>query len=188
MNRSIKNLTLAAMFLALGLVLPFLTGQIPQIGSKLLPMHIPVFLCGLICGWKYGGLVGFILPLLRSAIFGMPVFFPAATAMAFELMTYGALAGLLYSISRWQCVRALYRCLISAMLAGRIVWGIVQYIQLGVSGGVFTWQIFFSGAFADALPGIILQLILIPCVMVALNRSGLVRFQHVKGQEVPSAE
>lgn len=158
MNRSIKNLTLAAMFLALGLVLPFLTGQIPQIGSKLLPMHIPVFLCGLICGWKYGGLVGFILPLLRSAIFGMPVFFPAATAMAFELMTYGALAGLLYSISRWQCVRALYRCLISAMLAGRIVWGII------------------------------LQLILIPCVMVALNRSGLVRFQHVKGQEVPSAE
>lgn len=188
MNRSIKNLTLAAMFLALGLVLPFLSGQIPQIGSKLLPMHIPVFLCGLICGWKYGGLVGFILPLLRSAIFGMPVFFPAATAMAFELMTYGALAGLLYSISRWQCVRALYRCLISAMLAGRIVWGIVQYIQLGVSDGVFTWQIFFAGAFADALPGIILQLILIPCVMVALNRCGLVRFQHVKGQEVSSAE
>lgn len=187
MNRSIKNLTLAAMFLALGLVLPFLTGQIPQIGSKLLPMHIPVFLCGLICGWKYGGVVGFILPLLRSAIFGMPVFFPSATAMAFELMTYGAVAGFLYSISRWQCVRALYRCLISAMLAGRLVWGIVQYIQLGMSGGVFTWQIFFTGAFADAIIGVILQLILIPCVMVALNRSGLIRFHHTKEATIEEA-
>ena len=102
MNKSLRNLTLAAMFMALGLVLPFLTGQSPQIGSKLLPMHLPVFLCGLICGWQYGGLVGFLVPLVRSAIFGMPVFFPSATAMAFELMTYGAVAGFLYSISKWQ--------------------------------------------------------------------------------------
>ena len=100
MDQSLKKITVAAMFLALGLILPFFTGQIPQIGSKLLPMHIPVFLCGLICGWKYGGLVGFILPLLRSALFGMPVFFPSATAMAFELMTYGAVSGFLYSISK----------------------------------------------------------------------------------------
>lgn len=187
MNKQIKNLTLAAMFLALGLVLPFLTGQIPQIGSKLLPMHIPIFLCGLICGWKYGALVGFILPLLRSAIFGMPVFFPSATAMAFELMTYGAVAGFLYSVSRWQCVRALYRCLISAMLAGRLVWGVVQYVQLGLSGGAFTWQMFVAGAFADALIGVILQLILIPCVMVALHRSGLVPFHHPQKQECGQA-
>lgn len=93
MKHNLKNTTLAAMFLAIGLVLPFLTGQIPQIGNMLLPMHIPVLLCGL------------ILPLLRSALFGAPVFFPAATAMAFELMTYGLVAGLLYSLSKWQCIR-----------------------------------------------------------------------------------
>jgi len=72
------------MFIAIGLVLPFFTGQIPQIGRMLLPMHIPVFLCGLICGWKYGLMVGFILPLLRYAVFGMPVIFPNGIAMAFE--------------------------------------------------------------------------------------------------------
>lgn len=181
MDRQLKDLTLAAMFLALGLILPFLTGQIPQIGSKLLPMHIPVFLCGLICGWRYGALIGFLLPLLRSMVFGMPVFFPSATAMAFELMTYGAVAGALYHISRWQCVRALYRCLITAMLAGRIVWGIVQVIQPGFTNGRFTWQIFVASAFVDAIPGIILQLILIPCIMVALHRSGFVQFQ--KGEK-----
>ena len=71
-SKSLKNLVLAAMFMAIGFVLPFLTGQIPQIGNMLLPMHLPVFLCGLICGWQYGLAVGFILPLIRSLVFGMP--------------------------------------------------------------------------------------------------------------------
>ena len=180
MKHNIKNMTMAAMFLALGLVLPFFTGQIPQIGSMLLPMHIPVFLCGLICGWQYGGIVGFILPLLRYAIFGMPVLFPNGIAMSFELMTYGLVVGLLYGISRWQCIRALYRCLIAAMLAGRVVWGAAQIILLGLSGSAFTWQMFMAGAFLNAIPGILVQLILIPAVMVALNRTGLVRFRKVQ--------
>ena len=72
LNPRVQNLALSAMFMAIGLVLPFLTGQIPQIGSMLLPMHLPVLLCGLICGWQYGGLVGFVLPLLRYLLFGMP--------------------------------------------------------------------------------------------------------------------
>ena len=71
-KNKLKNLCLAAMFLALGLVLPLLTGQLPQIGSMLLPMHIPVFLCGLICGWQYGAVIGFILPLTRCLFFSMP--------------------------------------------------------------------------------------------------------------------
>lgn len=180
MKKTVKNLTLVAMFLAIGMVLPFLTGQIPQIGNMLLPMHIPVILCGLICGWQYGAAVGFVLPLLRSAIFGMPLFFPAATAMAFELMTYGLVVGLLYEISRWQCVIALYRCLIIAMIAGRAVWGIVQFIQVGVFGDGFTLQAFMAGAFLNAIPGIILQLILIPAIMIALDRTGLVHFRKHK--------
>lgn len=138
MRKNIKNLTLTAMFLAIGLVLPLLTGQIPQIGSMLLPMHIPVFLCGLICGWQYGAVIGFILPLLRYVIFGMPVLFPTGIAMSFELLTYGLVAGLLYGISRWQCIIALYRSMLAAMLAGRVVWGAVQMILLGISGNVFT--------------------------------------------------
>lgn len=173
-----KNLTLSAMFLALGLVLPLLTGQIPQIGNMLLPMHLPVFLCGLICGWHYGGVIGFITPLLRYVIFGMPVLYPTGLAMSLELMTYGIVAGLLYAISKWQCVVALYRCLIIAMLAGRAVWGVTEVILLGLSGDSFTWQAFFAGAFLNAVPGIILQLILIPAIMLALHRTGLVPFKR----------
>lgn len=177
MNKTTKNLTLSAMFLAIGMVLPIFTGQIQQIGNMLLPMHLPVFLCGLICGWQYGAVVGFVLPLLRSVTFGMPPLFPTATAMAFELATYGLVAGLLYGRSRWQCVFALYRSLIAAMLAGRVVWGAVQIVLLGLSGSAFTWQAFMAGAFLNAIPGIIVQLTLIPVIMVALNRTGLVTFQ-----------
>ena len=177
MHTKIKNLTLAALFLALGLVLPFFTGQIPQIGSMLLPMHLPVFLCGLICGWQYGAAVGFVVPLLRSVLFGMPPLFPTATSMAFELLTYGLVVGLLYSRSRWQCVRALYRCLIAAMLAGRAVWGVVQAVLLGATGSSLTMQVFMASAFLNAIPGIIVQFILIPVVMLALNRTGLVPFR-----------
>ena len=173
-----NNLTLSAMFLALGLVLPLLTGQIPQIGNMLLPMHLPVFLCGLICGWQYGGVIGFVTPLLRYVIFGMPVLYPTGLAMSLELMTYGIVAGLLYAISKWQCVVALYRCLIIAMLAGRAVWGVTEVILLGLSGDSFTWQAFFAGAFLNAVPGIILQLILIPAIMLALHRTGLVPFKR----------
>lgn len=176
----VYNLTLAAMFLALGMVLPFLTGQIPQIGSMLLPMHIPVLLCGLICGWQYGLIVGFVMPILRYFIFSMPPIFPTGIAMAFELATYGLVIGLLYSRSKWKCIIALYRSMILSMLSGRIVWGMVQMVLLGIKGNAFTWQMFLVGAFINAIPGIILQLILIPAIMIALNRTGLVQFFHQK--------
>ena len=183
MNKSktqspLRTLVTAAMLLALGLVLPFLTGQIPQIGKMLCPMHLPVLLCGLLCGWKYGLAVGLILPPLRYVLFFAPPLFPTGTAMAFELAAYGFLAGFLYARSRWQCVVALYRCLIAAMLGGRVVWAVVQVILSGVSGQAFTWQMFLSGAFLTAIPGIILQLVFIPAVMVALDRTGLVRFRR----------
>ena len=165
------------MFLAIGLLLPFLTGQIKQIGSMLLPMHIPVLLCGLICGWQYGLGVGLVVPLLRCAIFGMPMFLNAVS-MSFELATYGFVVGFLYFHSRWKCVIALYRCMIIAMLSGRVVWGIVQVCLLGLGENGFTFSAFIAGAFLNAIPGIILQLILIPSIMIALNRTGLVRFSN----------
>lgn len=187
MSKTTKKLTLSAMFMAVGMVLPILTGQIQQIGNMLLPMHLPVFLCGLICGWQYGAVVGFVLPLLRSVTFGMPPLFPTATAMAFELAAYGLVAGLLYGRSRWQCIIALYRSLIAAMLAGRIVWGAVQIVLLGISGSSFTWQMFIAGALLNAVPGIIVQLILIPAIMVALNRTGLVMFRREQPAENAAA-
>ncbi len=171
-------MTLSSLFLALGIVLPFLTGQIPQIGNMLLPMHLPVFFCALLCGWQYGAIIGVILPLLRSSLFGMPVLFPTASAMAFELMTYGLVCGLLYGLSRKQGLFALYRSLILAMIAGRGVWGFVQYLQLSLTGSAFTLEAFLAGAFLQAIPGILLQLILIPAVMFALDKAGWVRFER----------
>lgn len=187
MNKTAKTLTLSAMFLALGMVLPLLTGHIQRIGSMLLPMHIPVLLCGLICGWQYGVAVGFILPLLRSVTFGMPPLYPVAIAMMFELAAYGFLSGFLYSRSRWQCVAALYRCLIAAMIGGRLVWGAAEIVLLGIRGGAFTWEAFLAGALLNAIPGIILQLILIPAIMVALHKARLVTFRHNAPQSVNGA-
>lgn len=177
-NRSaqVQNLALAALFMAAGLVLPFLTGQIPQIGSMLLPMHLPVLLCGLVCGWQYGALVGAVLPLLRYLLFGMPPVFPTGVAMCFELAAYGFLAGWLYAHSRWKCVKALYACLIPAMIGGRLVWGVVEIVLLGLTGSAFTWSAFLAGAVLNAVPGIILQLVFIPAFMVALDRTGFRRF------------
>ena len=183
-KQTLKNLTLAAMFLAAGLVLPFVTGQIPQIGSMLLPMHLPVLMCGLVCGWRYGLVVGFILPLMRSVLFGMPPMFPTAVAMAFELASYGGLAGFFYGRSKWKCVIALYRALLAAMIGGRLVWGGGMVVLTGMSGSSFTWAMFLSGAFLNAIPGIILQLIFIPTMMIALDRTGLVRFHRKKHHKV----
>ena len=173
----VHTLVLSAMFLALGLVLPFFTGQIPQVGGMLLPMHLPVFLCGLICGWQYGLAVGFVTPLLRLALFSMPPLL-TAVAMAFELAAYGGIAGFLYSRSRWQCVLSLYRCLLAAMVGGRLVWAAARVVMTGVAGEPFTWQLFLAGALFNAVPGIILQLVFIPAVMVALDRAGMVPFRR----------
>lgn len=176
-NEPIKKLTLTAMFLAIGLMLPFLTGQIQQIGNMLLPMHIPVFLCALICGWRYGMPMAFVLPMMRSMLFGMPPLYPTAISMAFELATYALVAGILYEKSRRQCTGALYRSMLAAMVAGRIVWGIAQVILLGLKGSAFTFETFLAGAFLNAIPGILLQLMLVPAVMVALNKTKLVPFR-----------
>lgn len=175
----VKNLVLSALFLAIGLVLPFFTGQIPQIGSMLLPMHIPILLCGLICGWQYGLAAGAVLPLLRYLLFGMPPLL-TAIAMTFELAAYGGIAGFLYNRSRWQCIVALYRSLIAAMIGGRLVWAAARVVMTGVADVPFTWEIFIASAFLNAIPGIILQLAFIPALMVALDKTGMVRFHREK--------
>ena len=236
MKKNVKNLTLSAMFIALGLVLPLITGEIQQIGNMLLPMHIPVLLCGFICGWAWGGLVGAVLPPLRFLIFGMPPIYPTAVAMAFELCAYGVFTGLIYAefkkrgtarsgrltpvknekigaentansgaeistengaenesdtvnndaenmsaenkktAKKPANIVAIYVSLISAMLIGRVVWGVVTWILYGAEGEAFTFSMFLSSAFLEAVPGIILQLVLIPAIMVALQKSKLIKY------------
>ena len=173
----IRKLIYAALYLAIAMVLPFLTGQIPQIGAMLSPMHIPVLLCGFMCGWPWGLAVGFIAPLLRSVLFGMPALFPAAVAMAFELAVYGGMSGLLYRLlprKPW----AVYAALIIAMIAGRVVWGAGRLVLAGLSGTSFTWALFIAGALTNAVPGIILHLILIPVLVIAMESAGLSLNRH----------
>ena len=170
-NQYVKRLCLAAMFLAIGLVLPLFTGQIKEIGDSLLPMHLPVMLCGLICGWKYGGAVGLILPFLRSVTFGMPPLYPNAVWMALELATYGLAIGLLFSRKKEYSRVYLLVCLVISMLSGRVVWGVTKAVLLGVAGKPFGLEAFLVGGFADAVPGLILQFILIPLIMEVVYRS-----------------
>ena len=166
---NIKKLTLSAMFLALAYVMPFLTGQIPQIGSMLCPMHIPVLLCGFFCGGPWGLAVGFIAPLLRSFTLGMPPMFPTAFCMAFELATYGFVAGYLYNKLPKKKINVLLS-LVIAMVLGRLVWGAVMFVVMGIKGSAFGFSAFLAGAVVNALPGIILQIILIPILVVALGK------------------
>lgn len=169
----VRNVVLSAMFIAIGMVLPFATMQMKSLGQLLSPMHLPALLSGLVLGPVYGAVVGFIMPILRSLAFGMPKLFPGAVAMAFELLTYGAVTGFLYSRSKYKCIIAVYKALIPAMIAGRIVGGTVQAALLG---GQYSFAAFLTGYFINTIPGIILQLILIPVIMVALGKAHLIPF------------
>lgn len=164
----IRMLTLTAMCLALCLVLPFFTGQIPQIGSALCPMHLPVLLCGFLCGPWWAMLVGITAPLLRNLLFSMPPIL-TAIAMSFELAAYGSICGLMYRKNR-KTIGNIYLSLITAMVSGRLLWGIVMVLITGVTGGTFTWAIFLASALTNAVPGIVLQLVLIPVLVSTLQK------------------
>ena len=171
--RQLRNLVRAAVCLAAALLLPFLTGQIPQIGSALCPMHIPILLAGFLCGPGWAAAAGLIAPPLRYLLFGMPPLFPTGVAMSFELAAYGLAAGLLY-----RCFRGrrgeFYLSLIPAMLAGRLVWGAVRALLSGVADAPFTWGAFWAGAFVNAVPAIILHILIIPPLAMALKRAGVI--------------
>lgn len=174
MKNNTKKLVLSGLFIALGLLLPFLTGQIPQIGNMLSPMHIPVFLCGLICGAPWGAVVGLILPPLRFLLFQMPPLYPIGVAMAFEMATYGLVCGLLYKRLSHN-LKGIYVSLIAAMVSGRVIWGIVRAVLAGIAGTPFGMQAFLAGAITTAIPGIILHLILVPLVVEGLRRAKILK-------------
>ena len=168
-HNEILRMVLAALCLALAYVMPFLTGQIPEIGSMLCPMHIPVLLCGFICGWPWGLAVGLIAPLFRSFTIGMPPLYPTALCMSLELAVYGAVSGWLHRrLPRKKPY--IYVSLLVAMLAGRLVWGGAMFVCLGIDGGQFTMAAFLAGAVVNAVPGIVAQIVLIPVLVMAADR------------------
>ena len=173
MNKlDVKKLTAAAMLTAVGVMLPSVTGGIPQIGTMLLPMHLPVMIAGFALGGPWGAVVGALTPIMRSLLFPFPILYPNAVCMAFELAAYGFTTGLLYR--RWKGPKALriYGPLVCAMLTGRLVWGLVQTILVGLFGKGFSLAAFWAGAFATALPGVVLQLVVVPLVVYALEKAG----------------
>ena len=176
-RNNLLKMSLSALFLALAYVMPFLTGQIPEVGAMLCPMHIPVLLCGFICGWPFGLVVGAIAPVLRSVLTGgFPPMFPTAVAMAFELAAYGVVAGLMHKILPRK-KPYIYVSLLTAMLVGRIVWGIAMLVILGVDGGSFTFATFIAGAFTNAIPGILVQIVLIPILVMVIDNPKVLKLK-----------
>lgn len=172
MQKKTRELVLAAMLLALGMVLPFLTGQIPAIGQMISPLHIPAFICGLACGWQWGLVLGVVLPILRSIVFGMPPLVAVAIPMAFELAVYGAVCGLLYPLFVKQTKRlpAMLISLVIAMIAGRLVGGAAKAVVMGITGAGYTFAAFVAGYFTSTLVGAAIHLVLVPAVVTAVEK------------------
>ena len=170
--RNIKKMVTAALFIALGIVLPLAFHSVPNAGRVFLPMHIPILLCGIVCGFPYGLTAGIITPLLSSLLTGMP---PAAMlpSMICELAAYGEVSSLLMHYVRIKNMYAtIYISLIGAMLFGRLFYGILN--SLIFSAGSYSMQIWLTAAFITALPGIVIQLLIVPAAVIVLQKAKLI--------------
>ena len=170
---SVKRSILTAVCLALCVVLPQAFHAIPNAGALYSPIHIPVLLCGLVCGWPYGLLCGLAGPALSTLLTGMP---PAAQLppMMVECAVYGLAAGIFMRIVRTRSVYAdLYISLLSAMLAGRLAAGAAKAAIFAPSS--FTLAAWTTGYFVTALPGIVIQLVLLPSLVFALMKARLIQ-------------
>ena len=173
-----RKTVIAGFMLALGILLPYFTshGLIFVPGKILLPMHIPVLLCGFYCGPLFGGLCGLVLPFLNSILTGMPVMYPNAVIMCFELMTYGCISGIIYRIT--GCSNRMlhvYTSLIAALIAGRAVYGIVAGLLLFANPALKNLSV--AAAVIDGIPGIVIQLVLIPQIvrLIPISNTELLR-------------
>jgi len=173
-NTQLARLLYSSMFLALAMLLPFLTAQIKPFGSALCPMHLPVILCGFVCGPSWGIAVGVTAPILRSITFGMPVMMPDAVAMAVELAVYAFVAGTLYRKLE-KNLFIFYVELITAMVCGRLAWGAVVFflIFIGEATGEIAFSVIWSRTVLQSIPGIILQLVAIPPIISVMRKNRL---------------
>ncbi len=173
-NKTAVNTTLrlvfSALFLALSIILPTVISMGSQrLGQILLPMHIPVMLCGFTCGTPYGLAIGFTSPLLKSILTGLP-HMTSAVSMAFELATYGAVCGILYKAFPKKMV-FVYPNLIISMVLGRIINGVINFLITTSSDNDFVLESFITLTTVNAIPGIVIQLAIIPLVILALRKT-----------------
>lgn len=171
-KQTTKQIIIAALCIAMGIILPMAFHSIPNAGKIFLPMHIPVLICGLACGWQYGLICGILTPFLSSILTGMP---PIAylPSMLCELAVYGLVSGILvHHIHTKKHYLNVYIALIIAMIAGRITMGILNAFIF--QAGNYKFSLWITGAFATALPGIIIQLLIIPTIIVALKKANLI--------------
>ena len=170
--QNLKKTAGSAVLLALCMVLPLLTGQLAELGNMLCPMHLPVLICGMLFGYVWGGAIGFIAPLLRFAIFSMPPIYPVGISMAFELLAYGVISGVMTRLLPKK-PPYIYLTLITAMLGGRVVWALVRMLLTILGGAPFTFAVFIADGFVNAMPGIVLQVLIIPPIVLALKKANL---------------
>ncbi len=174
-RKSLTNMILCAMFIATGILLPLVTANNPQLGKTICPMHIPVFICGAVCGWQWGMAAGIITPLLRAVIFPSPLLYPDAISMAFELATYGLIIGLLLKLlsGKTDRVASIYISLTAAMVVGRVVLAFARFALYGMFGGAaYTWATWVSVSVVGALPALVIQFAIIPPVIYAFGKYG----------------
>lgn len=180
---NLRKFNFTAVCIALCVVLPIAFHAIPNAGSIFLPMHIPVLLCGLTCGWLYGLVCGLLGPLLSSVFTGMPAM-AYLPSMLVELAIYGVVSGLMM---RWIHTKKLYPdlyiSLISAMLVGRVAAGAVK--ALIFTPGQITVSAWMASYFVTAWPGIVIQLILIPAIVVALEKAKLIPKRYPEEAKLP---
>lgn len=177
MNTLYKSVS-TAVCIALCVVLPFAFHAIPNGGTLFSPMHLPVLLCGIVCGPQYGLICGLLGPFLSSILTGMPGmgYLPS---MMIELAVYGLVSGLMMRfLHTGKQVADLYASLLAAMLSGRIIAGIAR--ALIFAAGEYSLKIWATGYFVSCFPAIVLQLVLIPILYVALQRAGLVPNRNKK--------
>ncbi|MBQ3490006.1 MAG: ECF transporter S component [Clostridia bacterium] len=174
----LKKLTVSAMMLALALLLPFLTGQLQAIGQMLTPMHVPILLCGLLCGPIYGFSVGIVAAPLRFILFGMPQM-PNVLYMTTELAVYGLLSGLFYQILPKRKL-SLYISLILSMIGGRIAYALI-FIAINLSNAKSLESLtmpIISATVLTAWPGMILQILLIPTLLIVLEKAKIIPLKN----------
>lgn len=166
-NLSKQSVT-AGLLLAMGVLIPIVFHYFALGGPTFLPMHLPILLGGFLLSPVYALLLGALTPLLSSVLTGMPILFPMAVQMSFELATYGFVISYLYE----RNTKNIYVNLISGMLAGRFIAGIVNYILLSqFLAKAFNFKVFLTASFVTGLPGIVTQLILVPALIKLLERA-----------------
>lgn len=174
-NSNLRKMVFAAACLALAIVLPSFLGGVQVLGQAISPMHIPAFLCGFLCGWPWAIFVGFIAPILRGLLFGMPPLWPVGVRMAFELAAYGFCCAIFFKLFKhWNIWARTFASLIIAMILGRIFAGIVTALILGFGGNGYTISAFIASYVTGTAVGMVIHLIVVPVIVVALYKAGLI--------------